>query len=452
MSTQNIHGRTLEEWMNLHPALARIVKAKEVVWLNPKYQSLTENAGQRPFSLEDINKAAARLRRFQPLIAELFPETTADDGLIESSIIQVPNMQSALSQTYNTEMPGKLWLKADHDLPIAGSIKARGGVYEVLKFAEQLAGENGMLNGNMDYRRLASADARRLFSQYGVAVGSTGNLGLSIGIMGAKLGFRAEVHMSSDAKEWKKEKLRSVGATVVEYDEDFSQAVAEGRKAAEEDPHVHFVDDEWSRDLFMGYAVSALRIKRQLERAHIQVDREHPLLVYLPCGVGGGPGGVTFGLKQVFGDAVHCFFVEPTESPAMFLGLLTGMHEKVAVDDFGLSNRTAADGLAVGRPSGMVGKIIETMVSGVYTVDDGHLYQLLQQLWDTESIYLEPSALAGFPGPFNLLGTAAGQTYCEHQGIDERTLQKATHLLWGTGGSMVPDDVKRADYEMAKPK
>ncbi|QQK76211.1 D-serine ammonia-lyase [Salicibibacter cibarius] len=452
MDKQNIHGQTLEAWIERHPALERIIRAEEVVWLNPKYRSFNDYKASLSLSLEDIKEAAARFRRFQPLIATLFPETADDDGLIESSIIQIPKMQSDLSKHYGVDLPGKLWVKADHELPIAGSIKARGGIYEVLKFAEHLALEHGLLQTSDDYSLLAGAGPCALFQQYGIMVGSTGNLGLSIGIMSAKLGFNVDVHMSADAKEWKKETLRSVGATVVQHTDDFSGAVAEGRKAAEADSHVYFVDDEWSRDLFMGYAVAALRIKKQLETARIQVDEAHPLFVYLPCGVGGGPGGVTFGLKQVFEDAVHCFFAEPTESPAMFLGLLTGMHEKVSVGDFGLSNHTVADGLAVGRPSGAVGKIIEKMVSGMYTVRDEHLYQLLRQLMDAEEMYLEPSALAGFPGPYNLIGTAAGKEYLKQQGLDEEKFANATHLLWGTGGSMVPDDVRQADDQIARKK
>ncbi|AXF55006.1 D-serine ammonia-lyase [Salicibibacter kimchii] len=452
MEKQTIHGLTPEEWMKRHPAIERITRAEEVVWLNPKYQSFNDDRASFPLSLEDIKDAAARFRRFQPLIATLFPETAEDDGLIESSMIQIPEMQSVLSNHYRVDLPGKLWVKADHELPIAGSIKARGGIYEVLKVAEHLALDHGLLEPSDDYSLLAGAKARALFQQYGVMVGSTGNLGLSIGIMSAKLGFNVDVHMSGDAKEWKKEKLRSLGAKVIEHKDDFSRAVTEGREAAREDPYVYFVDDEWSRDLFMGYAVAALRIKKQLENACIQVDEHHPLVVYLPCGIGGGPGGVTFGLKQVFGDAVHCFFAEPTESPAMFLGLMTGMHEKVSVGDFGLSNRTAADGLAVGRPSGVVGKMVEPMVSGMYTVRDDHLYQLLRQLKDAEDMYLEPSALAAFPGPYNLIGTSAGKEYLKQHGLNEEKLINATHLLWGTGGSMVPDDVKQADYQAALKK
>ncbi len=254
--------------------------------------------------------------------------------------------------------------------------------------------------------------------------------------MSAKLGFKVYVHMSADAKQWKKDLLRSRGVTVIEYASDYSKAVEEGRKQSDTDPMSYFVDDENSENLFLGYAVAASRLKEQLDDMDVSVDADHPLFVYLPCGVGGGPGGVAFGLKLVFKDHVHCFFAEPTHSPCMLIGLMTGAHDKLCVQDFGIDNKTQADGLAVGRPSGFVGKTLEHMISGDYTVDDDTLFRLLTALKDQEDIFMEPSAFAGLIGPVKLFQTQEGLDYLKDQGLVEK-MKKASHLAWGTGGSMV---------------
>lgn len=367
----------IQQWLHQYPLFKKLISLEEVFWINPKLENFQTGIKKVKFGLEDVLEAQKRLQRFAPYIAKAFPETQAANGIIESPLVEITEMQHKLVREYQIPQLGKWLLKCDSHLPISGSIKARGGIYEVLKYAEDLAMKHKMLTLEDDYSILDSDRFRNFFSQYSIAVGSTGNLGLSIGIISAKLGFKVTVHMSLDAKQWKKDLLRSKNVNVIEYDSDYSQAVAEGRRQAQTDSSCYFIDDENSHDLFLGYAVAALRLKKQLDELTIQVDQNHPLFVYLPCGVGGGPGGVAFGLKLIFQDHVHCFFAEPTHSPSMLLGLMTGLHEQISVQDVGIDNITDADGLAVGRPSGFVGKTIEPFLSGCYTVSDEQLFVFL---------------------------------------------------------------------------
>ncbi|WP_156936161.1 D-serine ammonia-lyase [Anoxybacteroides tepidamans] len=443
---QTIDGKTIKEWLEAYPLLQPMMAAKEVFWLNPKYEQWNA-AAERPFRIDDVLEAEQRLRRFAPFIETAFPETKQTRGIIESPLIEMAHMPKVLETMLEQPLSGTMLLKCDSHLPIAGSIKARGGIYEVLKHAETLALQHGLLSLEDDYSVLAEDTFRSFFSQYTITVGSTGNLGLSIGIMGTKLGFRVNVHMSAEAKRWKKDLLQKNGAYVIEHSSDYSTAVERGRREAEGDPNNYFIDDENSADLFLGYAVAALRLKQQFAEQGIVVDREHPLFVYLPCGVGGAPGGIAFGLKLVFGEAVHCFFAEPTHSPCMLLGMMTGLHDKVSVHDFGLDNQTEADGLAVGRPSRFVGKAVEKLISGIYTVEDRHLLMLLALMKDQEDVALEPSALAGVYGPISLF--AKGTSYIEQRQLSEK-IKQATHLCWATGGSFVPEEEMEKYYEKGK--
>lgn len=396
--------------------IERLQSRESIVWQNPK------KTDDFQINTQLINDAEERLARFATYFQKVYPETKIHNGQIESSLQSIPILEEEF------EIAGKLYLKRDDALPISGSIKARGGIHEVLYVAEKIAMEHQMVTKADDYTSFATEEIQNLLNHFTIVVGSTGNLGLSIGIMSKKLGFKVKVHMSHDARQWKKQLLREIGAEVIEHHGDYSLAVKQGREESLIDPNSYFVDDENSTQLFAGYAVAGRRLKKQLEKEEIIVDDNHPLYVYIPCGVGGGPGGVCYGLKESFGDNVHCYFAEPIESPCMLLGMATGLHENISVGDIGLTNRTIADGLAVGRPSSFVGHQMEPLLDGIVTVSDEQLSFFVRQLYKTEQIIVEPSAAAGFMGL--------------HQLPQATKNPKATHIIWATGGSMVPKEEK----------
>ena len=433
----------LQKYMDTIPAVGDASRQKETFWLNDKKIPNGEKKIDllQPNQIED---ARLRLERFAPYLKKVFPELEETGGIIESELREIAGMKDYLDKTYGAALEGRLMLKMDSHLPVSGSVKARGGIYEVLKHAEDLVMESGLLRDTDDYRVLAEPKFQEFFGKHTVQVGSTGNLGMSIGIMSAKLGFHVIVHMSADAKQWKKDLLRSRGVEVIEYSDDYCAAVEQGRKNSDADEMSYFVDDENSKNLFLGYSVAGERLKTQLEEQKIVVDKDHPLFVYIPCGIGGAPGGVTYGLKQIYGDNVHCFFTEPVHACCMLFGMATGLQDQVSVKDFGIDGKTDADGLAVGRPSAFGGKVMEPVLSGIATVEDWKLYDLMRGLLDREEIFIEPSSCASFAV---LIRPDDLKAYIEKEGLSGQ-MKNATHIAWATGGNMVPEETRKTYLTM----
>lgn len=415
-------------WGSVHDALAQ---RQPLFWINVTRRSDPAAVDSLHIS-NGIDDAARRLKRFAPLLGCLFQELASSEGVIDSPLMKAEAIGPALGLDPGC---GRLLVKADHDLPVAGSIKARGGIHAVLAFAEGLARTTGLLDGG-DPRVLGTEQARAVFGQYRVSVGSTGNLGVSVGTMSAALGFETTVHMASNAKAWKRDRLRAQGVRVVEHKGDYAHALAAARESAAGDPHSHFIDDEDSRPLLFGYATAAAHLRRQLEQADVPIDVAHPLFVYLPCGVGGAPAGIAVGLHREFGAAVHCVFAEPTECPCVLLQMLAGDGEHPSVYDAGLTGRTEADGLAVPRASLLAVALARPIVSGIITVPDERMFHHLHLAHRELSIRLEPSAAAGFSGPQMLIASPEGRRYVAAHGL---RLSDATHVIWTTGGRFVPD-------------
>lgn len=274
-----------------------------VLWQNPS-RTTSRSTSHSPLSRADLEAAAAVWSWLRPLFAELFPETrepplfpeTRDSpsnseksrgdvsagnhertsfvpGTVSSPLLPVDGLAKALN------LPAKhCFLKCDSHLAVCGSVKARGGMFEVMNFAagvalrakreEQLrskreeqergsvlpsGGSGGpsvgveevtplevvvdprtglanvhllLADGAHDDRENTDNNKAKLLpsslalvhdpvcrsalARHSVAVGSTGNLGMSVGLAAAALGMPSTVHMSVDAKAWKKSLLRYV--------------------------------------------------------------------------------------------------------------------------------------------------------------------------------------------------------------------------------------------------
>ncbi len=129
----------------------------------------------------------------------------------------------------------------------------------------------------------------------------------------------------------------------------------------------------------------------------------------------------------------------------MMIGCMTEKHDNICVQDFGIDNITAADVLAVGRASGFVGKTLEKLMSGCYSVTDENMYRLLATMADSENIFLEPSALAGVCGIINILTSKEGKKYLKDNNLEDK-IKNINHVAWATGESMVPKDIMDEYY------
>lgn len=99
--------------------------------------------------------------------------------MIESPLVPLPAVTTATARLLLPQawQPRMLLLKCDNELPVCGSVKARGGFYEVLTHAEDLARQQGWLQAGDDSSALLRADVQQQLGRHRVVVGSTGNLG-----------------------------------------------------------------------------------------------------------------------------------------------------------------------------------------------------------------------------------------------------------------------------------
>ena len=93
-----IAGRSVADWIAAYPVVSDLCALKETAWVNPDKLPFAQAAAACPLTLADIEDAAARLERFAPYLAAVFPETAAAGGIIESPVQPIPRMQKMLEE------------------------------------------------------------------------------------------------------------------------------------------------------------------------------------------------------------------------------------------------------------------------------------------------------------------------------------------------------------------
>ena len=118
---------------------------RSALWANPDYLP-----GADVRARQDLDRARGDWTMLAPLLARVFPELAASGGRIASDLIPVP--EGAFGP-----LPGRVLIKGDHALPVAGSIKARGGIFEVFMCAVTQARAAGLLGPDDPVTELAGA-------------------------------------------------------------------------------------------------------------------------------------------------------------------------------------------------------------------------------------------------------------------------------------------------------
>ena len=111
-----------EKLVSEQPLVKQMQRREEVFWVNPRKPSFAQSMEDCELNAGDVEDAQQRLLRFASLIEKYFPETKPLHGLIESPLVEINAMKDYLNEKYGAALDGRLFLKEDSHLALAGSV------------------------------------------------------------------------------------------------------------------------------------------------------------------------------------------------------------------------------------------------------------------------------------------------------------------------------------------
>jgi len=246
---------------------------------------------------------------------------------------------------------GNTWFKLEYTQH-AGSFKTRGMFNQIIAAAE-----------------------RGILPTAGIVAASGGNAGLAAAYAARELRVPAEVFVPETAPAVKVEKLRKLGAKVVQTGREYAEAYAEAVVWADAVGALfcHAYDDP---DMVAGNGTLGLELSDQLDFDTVLVA------------VGGG--GLIAGMIAALRDEARVIAVEPVTSSALNAALLAG--EPVDVPVSGV----AADSLGARRAGQIAFDLARAAGTESLLVDDKAIVDARRRLWDDYRVAVEHGTAAAY--------------------------------------------------------
>lgn len=238
----------------------------------------------------------------------------------------------------------EVWVKHENHTPV-GAFKLRGG----LVYMHRLRGASPTVSG--------------------VIAATRGNHGQSIAFAAARTGLRAVIVVPEGNSPEKNAAVRALGAELIEYGEDFQEALEQAGTLAEEQG-LHMVPSfhPW---LVQGVSTAALEFLRAVPDLHT---------VYVPIGLGSGICAM-IAVRDALGLKTKIVGVVAEGAPAYADSFWAGRLMTTPTAN------TLADGLACRVPDPVAVDIIAQGVDRVVTVNDDEILAAMRYyLSDTHNL------------------------------------------------------------------
>ena len=226
-----------------------------------------------------------------------------------------------------------------------GAFKVRGGLVYVERLNRERPGTPGLISA------------------------TTGNHGQSIAYAANRYRVPVTIYVPHGNSVEKNRAMRSFGANLVEYGNDFQSAREEADRRAKADG-LEFVRS-YHPDLVLGVATYALELLRQFR----DID-----VLYVPIGQGSGICGCIMA-RDLLGLRTEIVGVQSTEAPSFALSFAAGTVVRTN------SSNTRADGMATRVPDADALAMIRKGASRIVQVTDDEIAVAIRAYWtDTHNL------------------------------------------------------------------